>query len=328
MNNTQKEILKYLESKQRPVSAFELSNTLGKSRVTIHSNLKKMVTEDILIKKGLPPKVYYEINDLEKPKQNENFTLNPKISNLIQENFLLLTPDGKEVEGIGGFIKWCIDRKYSIQEKSIEYKKHFDEYTKQIKGGAIDATTKIKNSFKNKIFLDHLYYLHPHSIPVFGKTKITQLLFHAKQTQDKKLIQRVLDMVVPEIKSFLEKNKFDSIAFVPPTVQRNIQFMKLLEIKIASNLPKINIEKIRTNITIQQKSLKDINDRIKNAEQTMIVLNHNTNYKKTLIIDDFTGSGATLNVIAGKIKKQNISKNISGLTITGSMNGFEVIKEI
>ena len=54
----------------------------------------------------------------------------------------------------------------------------------------------------------------------------------------------------------------------------------------------------------------------------------NIQYKRLIIIDDFTGSGATLNVLAGKIKEQKIAKEVFGLTITGSVNGFEVVKEI
>lgn len=51
---------------------------------------------------------------------------------------------------------------------------------------------------------------------------------------------------------------------------------------------------------VQQKSLKEMRDRILNAEDTMVISHILYNYKKVLIIDDFTGSGATLNVIAKK----------------------------
>ena len=57
-------------------------------------------------------------------------------------------------------------------------------------------------------------------------------------------------------------------------------------------------------------------------------MNKNYTFKKVIIIDDFTGSGATLNILAKKIKQQKIAQEVIGLTITGSMNGFEVVKEI
>ena len=60
----------------------------------------------------------------------------------------------------------------------------------------------------------------------------------------------------------------------------------------------------------------------------MVIQNKNIHYKKVLLIDDFTGSGATLNIIAKKMKEQYIAENVIGLTITGSMNGFEIVKEV
>jgi predicted amidophosphoribosyltransferase len=60
----------------------------------------------------------------------------------------------------------------------------------------------------------------------------------------------------------------------------------------------------------------------------MFVDGRNLNFNRILIIDDFTGSGATLNVIAKKCKNQNIASEVYGLTITGSVNGFEIVKEI
>ena len=104
--------------------------------------------------------------------------------------------------------------------------------------------------------------------------------------------------------------------------------MKVLENALNLNLPKIKIVKVKTPVTVPQKSLKDLKERIENAQTSLIVETRNTNYQKLLIIDDFTGSGATLNVVAEKCKKQNVAHTIFGLTITGSINGFEVIREV
>jgi hypoxanthine phosphoribosyltransferase len=103
--------------------------------------------------------------------------------------------------------------------------------------------------------------------------------------------------------------------------------MKLLEKGLKTSLPIIKIEKIKNSIIIQQKSLKDLQDRIQNAQGTMIVTGAGS-YNKVLIIDDFTGSGSTLNVLAEKIKSRSIAQVVDGLTITGSMNGFEVVREV
>jgi predicted amidophosphoribosyltransferase len=90
----------------------------------------------------------------------------------------------------------------------------------------------------------------------------------------------------------------------------------------------IPIQKVYKEFRVQQKSLKDVNERVRNANATFIVPTQDTHYKKVLVIDDFTGSGATLNVLAGMLKRQHIATQVDGLTITGSMNGFEIIKEV
>lgn len=328
--NTKEGIIKYIKEKDK-VTANELVRIFPIERRMVHYHLSNLIKSGVLKKVGIPPKVYYSIKENVEQKDISYNDIDPEILKIIDENFTLLEPDGSEIEGFAGFIKWCKDekRKYDIKSKSKEYVKLIKEYAQFKKDGFIDASQKITSSFpKENTFLDKLYYLYPYSFPVFGKTKMGQWLFHAKQTQNKKLMRKVLDIVVPQIEKFTKENDIDSLAFVPPTVPRNIQFMKEFQKKINLNIPEIKIAKIKTEIMIQQKGLKDIDDRIKNAEETMVVEVRDTNYNKTLIIDDFTGSGSTLNILARKIKKQNVSKEVIGLTITGSMNGFEVVREV
>jgi biotin operon repressor len=328
-NKTKEEIIKYI-SLNNKVSVNALAEVLTIKRIMIQRHLHNLIESGELIKVGIPPKVYYSINkkiDAEKKEYN----INPEIIKIIDDNFTLLEPDGVEIEGFEGFVKWCNDekRKYEVVNKADEYVKLLKEYDNFKKDGFINATQKLTATFdKENQFLNELYYLYPYSFPVFGKTKMGQWLFHAKQTQNKNLIRKVLDIVIPQIENFIKINGVDSLAFVPPTVPRNIQFMKELEKKLQINVPVVKIIKIKTEIMIQQKGLKETTDRIKNAEETMVIESGNTNYNKILILDDFTGSGSTLNILARKIKKQNIAKEVLGLTIAGSMNGFEVIREV
>lgn len=327
MYSNKDKILKYIEEKGT-VSVHELTSILNIGSVMIHRHIKKLVEDGILTKIGKSPKVYYVLANEVNEKFSYDTLLDSKVKNILEENFLLLTPDGKEIVGVKGFEIWCKERNYDVGKKSLEYAESIKEYNHFKKDGFIDATQKLDITFIKEKYLDCLYYLHPYSIPIFGKTKIALWLFHAKQTQNKMLMKKVLDIVESEIQNFIEKVKPDAIAYVPPTVPRSIQFMRELEKRVKTNLPKISIEKIKTPIMIQQKSLKDVNDRIKNAENTLHVIGYENQFKKLLVIDDFTGSGSTLNVIAYKCKKQKIAKEVIGLTITGSMNGFDVIREI
>ncbi|MFO8053458.1 MAG: phosphoribosyltransferase family protein, partial [Candidatus Omnitrophota bacterium] len=87
------------------------------------------------------------------------------------------------------------------------------------------------------------------------------------------------------------------------------------------------IEKVKTEITVPQKTLNKLGDRVENAEKT-IILTENIKYKNVLLIDDAVGSGATMNETAKQVKNKGIGKKIVGIAITGSFKGFDVISEV
>jgi len=179
-----------------------------------------------------------------------------------------------------------------------------------------------------KIYLDYLFYLDFYSLERFGKTKLGQLLLYAKQTQNKKIIKELIQGTKPEIDKIIRKHKIDGVCFIPPTIKREIQFMKELEQGLKLNTRKIAITKIKTEIAVPQKSLNKLKDRVENAQKTIIVEEVGL-YNNILLIDDAVGSGATMNEVAKKIKDKNICQGkIIGLSITGSFKGFDVISEV
>lgn len=133
-------------------------------------------------------------------------------------------------------------------------------------------------------------------------------------------------MVKAAILKMIDKHKVDSVVFVPPTVPREIQFMKVLETELALSLAKINVVKVIGDIRVPQKTLKKLADRIENAQHTFVV-DSKAKFKTTLIIDDAVGSGASINQIACKLQSKNTHKVI-GFAVTGSLNDFEVISEV
>lgn len=124
------------------------------------------------------------------------------------------------------------------------------------------------------------------------------------------------------------KYKIDGILFIPPTVKREIQFMKELEKQLHLPVGTLSVTKIKTDIIVPQKTLSKLEDRIENAKHTIVVADIK-HYKNILLIDDAVGSGATLNETARQIKNKNLlTGNVIGLAITGSFKGFDVISEV
>ena len=154
------------------------------------------------------------------------------------------------------------------------------------------------------------------------------MLLYAKQSQNKNLIKELILDIEPRVQQLIKKYDIDAIGFIPPTVKREIQFMKELENNLLLHVPKIKIVKVKTEVTVPQKTLSKLDDRIENASRTIIV-DGDLKYKNVLLIDDAVGSGATLNETAAQIKNKGIcSGNIIGLAITGSVKGFDVISEV
>jgi predicted amidophosphoribosyltransferase len=107
--------------------------------------------------------------------------------------------------------------------------------------------------------------------------------------------------------------------------------MQELANKLDLGLPKAELVKsYQGEIIVPQKSLSGLQERITNAQETIYLKSPlSASCKKLLLIDDAVGSGATLNEIAKKLRFANPSiEQIIGFAIVGSVNGFEVIREI
>src|SRR3989344_5054872 len=215
---------------------------------------------------------------------------------------------------------------YLLKQKIIEDHRDHTE---------IDPATKIYID-KNYLFITPtgerleglVGFIDFYSIERFGKTKLGQLLLYAKQSQNRHLIKELIVDIKPAIAQLIKKNNIEAIGFIPPTVKREVQFMKELERQLHFKVAKISIFKIRNGISVPQKTLNKLEDRIENAKKTMVV-DTTKQYKNILLIDDAVGSGATLNEIAAQIKTKGVgSGKIFGLAVTGSFKGFDVISEV
>lgn len=322
-NQTREKIIKYITQKGQ-VTANELVDFLNISRQALFKHhLSKLIENKTLTKTGKPPKVFYKLKIVQ-IKQPAG--LDKKATKLIDENYLVITPTGKRLEGVEGFAFWCQKNNLPIEKTAKEYLQTYKKYQQYKRNGLIDGTIKFKNTF-DKVYLNKVFYFDFYSIERFGKTKLGQMLLYGKQSGDKKLIRSVVDIIRPSLSALLNKYKINAVAYVPWTVKREVQFMKELEKQFDLPLKTIIIDKIKTDIIVPQKTLSNINDRIANAKQTLVVRS-NQQYETVLVIDDAVGSGATLNEVAQQLKDKKIANKVIGIAITGSFKGFDVISEV
>ena len=324
--NIQKLLATYTE-----LSVNEIANKLNVSKQMVHVAIKQLLDNKLVTKLGTPPKtIYRKAPDANSGKPELTiYHLSEDELTFLTQNFLIVTDVGNLLDGIEAFSYWCTQRNLPVEKTVKEFiitKKKYSAYYN--KSNLIDGTEKLINTKEyEKIWLNKLYYLDFYAIERFGKTRLGTLLHYAKQGQNKYLMQIMMDEIETKIKDFIIEHKIDAVAFVPPTVRREVQIMKFMQQKLNLNLPHIEIQKISGIIPIPQKSLSKMNERIRNAENTFAVTD-NRNFKHVLLIDDAVGSGSTLNQIAEKVKNKQVAKKVTGLAIVGSFKGFDVITDV
>jgi orotate phosphoribosyltransferase-like protein len=326
---TVKEKIAALFDEQKELTVVEITDELMVSKQMVHIVLNAMLAENIVEKIGRTPKTVYRKID-KKSLITENVAEIPETEKqFLENNFLMITEVGEMQNGAPGFKNWCNKRKLPFEktvQEFIQTKQKYNAYLDE--NGLISGLDKIKNTKGyDKIFLDELLYLDFYAIERFGKTKLGTILHYAKQGQNKMLMKMLIDEIKPKIQTIIKKYEIDAVAYVPPTIKRETQLMKVLEKGLKIALPQVNIQKISGIIPIPQKSLNKLEERIANAENTFAV-KAMAHYKNLLLIDDAVGSGSTLNQISGKIKAKKIAKKITGLAVVGSFKGFDVITDI
>ena len=136
-------------------------------------------------------------------------------------------------------------------------------------------------------------------------------------------------MIKPDVKGIIEKYAIKYICYIPPTIERKVQFLATLKKSLQIELPEIMAIKIASATKVPQKTLRKLEDRIINAQTTIAVDPNQKINGNVLIIDDATGSGATLNETAKKIRNIADEKvKIIGYSVVGSFKGFDVISEV
>lgn len=324
---TSEKILEYLE-RNNQVMGNELIDYLGITGRAVRKQLKALLEAGLVTKIGTPPKVYYSLAVQEARVTTDNIgDIDQDIIDDIARGFLYISPRGTIHEGWEGFVHWCRERKLDIRKMTLQYEKISDKYDSYKKDGFISGMGKIKATFDD-VALDELFYIDFYSMETFGKTRLGQLLLFAKQSQDRKMINNIADIIEPSVLKLIKRYKVDGVGFIPPTVKRELQLMKQIQNRLNLNAKTLSITKIKTPVAVPQKTLNKIEDRIINAKGTMN-LDDTGIYNNILLIDDAVGSGATLNEMAKKIRQKGICKGkIVGLAITGSFKGFDIISEV
>ena len=290
--------------------------------------IKQFIDKGFIKKFGTPPQkiVYSYIS-----QKNKNL-FSPEQEEIIEKYYVYTTPEGRLLEGVRGFVYWAENKsgRKDIKNLAQEYIKTRKKYYKNQNGVLmIDATDKLQYVFGDNLWIEKLFHRDFDALPVFGKTALSQMVRRAKAGRTNRvLMMKIVEKIQESVDIIISQYNIDCVAFVPPTVARKTQLMTFIAQQLRIPCKKIFFSKVKNLIPVQQKSLKKIEDRILNARKTIIV-DDAQKYNNILLIDDVTGSGATLNETAKKIITQGIAQKVYAFTITGSAKAgvFDIISE-
>jgi hypothetical protein len=320
-------ILDLFENYQE-LTAKEIIDRLDVSKQMTHIVINQLLEAKKIERIGHPPKTIYRLLPTPPVTQRPQ-NLSRADTDFLTDNFLVVTDTGNLLEGQPAFSSWCRQRSLPLEKTLIDYKQIRQKYAGDYDSyGIVNGLGKLtKTMGSDKTWLDQLCYLDYYAIEQFGKTRYGTLVHYAKQGQNKFLMSLLMQFVSEPILYFLERQQADAIAFVPPTIRREVQLMKYIQTRLNASLPVVEIKKFNGLIPIPQKSLPKLDERIKNAENTFVVTDRRS-FQHVVLIDDAVGSGSTLNQIAAKIKVKRIANRVTGLAIVGSFEGFDVITEV
>lgn len=327
-SDTKAHIVDFIKTNNQS-SPAELQRHLNISPQALHRHLKALVEQGHIKRVGRPPKVFYLLSA--SSKALPRLEIDPKEINFLMERYLYINPQGKILIGLDAFREWSINTNQerflsSLVKEYIKVREDNDLFFNA--NHLIDATEKFRKTFSDSS-LNEIYYSDFYSLPKFGKTPLGALVLHAKQAQDRKLIQRIAKLCRKDVEGLIEQKKIQALAWAPHSIPRKVPFLKELREQWGFRLPEINFSKAyEGEVPVAQKSLSKLEERIQNANSTLFPKDSNLPFNKVLILDDAVGSGATVEAMAKKLKKINSKVQVVAYAIVGSLKGFEVIKEI
>lgn len=307
-----------------PVRSSELVKLLKISTKTIYKHLSALLAQQEIKKIGATPKVFYMVNE---SLEDEAVVLD-KVDQFVEQNYIYVSPTGEMTRGVAGFQLWCLKNKFDFEKEKKVFATRMQAMEKLKKNGVISAKKTILSG-KGELFLNNIFFSEFYNLDYFGKTKLGQMVYLGKSSQNREIILEIAKLIKPAVRSLIERYEIGLICFVPPTVERKVQFLEVLQMGLKLKLPQVLALKVASLTKVPQKTLRKLEDRIINAQTTIAVDPSQKINSNVLIIDDATGSGATLNEIAKKIRKiASKEVKIIGYSVVGSFKGFDVISEV
>jgi Winged helix-turn-helix DNA-binding len=325
--NRKEKIVSFIHQQQQTTLAEIVEHT-GLYITGISRHLRDLVQSGIIEKTGKVPKVYYRIASQTNPETLSNLTY--KQIQMLDQHYYSFDSDGTLLQGHQWFVARCSQRNldpYSQAELYWSILSHIENI--KTENGLIPGTKTLSEKL-GEVYLDELFFVEAYQIGHFGRSKLGSMTFYGKQSQNKSLIKSLLTLINRPLQKYIQEHNIDAVCYAPPSIHRSVQLMTAIQKGLSLDLPIIKLSKAFPNgVIIPQKSLKSMQQRIKNAENTIFLSSPQKSYDTVLLIDDFVGSGATLNIMAKKLKQGGYAKKVLAISLLGNIDTeYEVVNEV
>lgn len=325
---TKQKIVHYLKNNW-PQTAKQIIDHFGLYKTIIHRHLKDLIQQGSIIKLGKTPRVIYKFVQESLSSHDDIMLLWYQDSDRLDKKYFSFDSDGTVLQWAQWFALWCQERSLDIVQQYKQYRHIVETIDSQRNELWLLNTLATLQKKGWIIYLDQLFVADTYILGQFWKSPLWSLAFYGKQTQNRDLSKRVIENIKQRIEKLIVQEAIDAVCFVPVSIKRYVQLMTILQQNIGLTLPKIKLDKFFPWEVIAQKQLKGDIARNKNAENTIFALQGQKKYKKILLIDDFIGSWATLNISAKKLKQAWYAQEVIGFAIVGNMDlSYEVINEV
>ena len=305
-------------------SIEEIAKAWDVSIASAKKYIKKFVDSGFLEKIGRPPKKISYIL----AKNKNTYDLGEDEERIIEKYFAIITPAGRLLEGIRGF-EYFIQQnigKENIDQHIIDTAKKYlitrqEYYSYSGERQLIDNTDNFQKTFQDKNAIKKAFCSDFGKLPLFGETKLYQLIKIAKAGQSNlELMLEIISQINNDIQQIISTYNIEAVAFIPPTIMRKTQLMTFWKERLNIDLPKIDLIKNQALLPVQQKNLSTLKERSIHARESIQLKQslQNTQYQNILIIDDISDSGATLNETAKLLLKKEIAQEIYAFTAIGA----------
>ena len=318
---TKQKMLDLLQDQR--LSPADLRQRLTVSASVVHDHLRSLLEEERIEKFGSAPQVFYRVRER-------------SAVDVVEEFFVFQDVLGVLHRGIDGFRLWSEQglKKLSFEEKISLYADRIATMESNRHNGLFDLTDKLQKvcAVGEAIYLKKMVAFSLRTLQDFGRTKMGMYMDIVKSVGNKDIMQEILEYAVPLLVAYVKRYKIGAVGFIPPTRKRDQQIMTLLKKRFQKASVRVvvfDITKIRTQgASREQKTIRDLKDRVYNAEHTFLLspYAHLHNYKRVLLVDDFVGSGATLNQVAKIAKESGFVGEVFGVGIVGEERGYSVEK--